>query len=377
MTKPMNSLLNAATAEQYDEQDRRLGLAQHLVQTFMPVNSLSPEHLYSLLHDEPLRYALAGQDVFSEAEHAQYAFFLLHGEVELKDGQGNTQRLGGDSAENRFALGKHQPGKYAAQALGDCAYIRLERKKIDQMLCWDQVVSNLLMSIANDRELDDDADWMMTLLRSNLFYKVPPHNIRSILNGFSEQKVEANERVICQGEYGDCLYIIKQGQADVYRAQSSDSASHWLAELQPGDCFGEDALINERVRNATVKMRDDGILMRLDKQDFYQLLKPGTEIEQLDWSDALESPLQWIDVRGIDEFELSHKAGALHLCLKLISLQLRRLDKNQGYICYCDTGLRSAAATRFLTEAGFDAKALAQGMDYLPLADQQQWFAAS
>ncbi len=45
-----------------------------------------------------------------------------------------------------------------------------------------------------------------------------------------------------------------------------------LAELVVGDTFGEESLISEEKRNATITMQTDGILMRLGKKDFQALL---------------------------------------------------------------------------------------------------------
>jgi CRP-like cAMP-binding protein len=46
-----------------------------------------------------------------------------------------------------------------------------------------------------------------------------------------------------------------------------------LAELGLGNTFGEEALISEDKRNATVRMLTDGALMRLKKADFLELMK--------------------------------------------------------------------------------------------------------
>ncbi len=54
-----------------------------------------------------------------------------------------------------------------------------------------------------------------------------------------------------------------------------------LAELGVGDTFGEEALIAEAKRNATVTMITDGVLMRLNKKDFRELMN--------------EPLLQWVD----------------------------------------------------------------------------------
>ena len=57
-----------------------------------------------------------------------------------------------------------------------------------------------------------------------------------------------------------------------------------LAELGVGDTFGEEALISEAKRNATVTMLTEGVLMRLNKQDFRELMN--------------EPLLQWVTRRA-------------------------------------------------------------------------------
>jgi signal-transduction protein with cAMP-binding, CBS, and nucleotidyltransferase domain len=91
-----------------------------------------------------------------------------------------------------------------------------------------------MLDISSQRDLDEDADWMMTLLRSNLFYKVPPINIRQILNKFTSEYVSAGEVIIRQGEIGDCCYFVKEGVAGVYSSGSDKNRSELLAELSVG-----------------------------------------------------------------------------------------------------------------------------------------------
>ena len=58
-----------------------------------------------------------------------------------------------------------------------------------------------------------------------------------------------------------------------------------LAELKAGDAFGEEALIVEGVRNATVTMKSDGVLLRLNKEDFIELLREPL-LRRLSWQQA-------------------------------------------------------------------------------------------
>jgi rhodanese-related sulfurtransferase len=138
-----------------------------------------------------------------------------------------------------------------------------------------------------------------------------------------------------------------------------------LAELGVGDTFGEEALISEAVRNATVTMQTDGILMRLGKKDFQDLLIPPV----LDWSDPDEADAvvaeggQWLDVRLPSEFKAFHKDGAVNVPLYLLRHKLNTLDPGTVYVVYCDTGRRSSAAAFILNHKGFQTVVLKGGLN--------------
>ena len=52
--------------------------------------------------------------------------------------------------------------------------------------------------------------------------------------------------------------------------------------------------------------------------------------------------------------------------LHLLRLKVRLLDKSKTYLCYCDSGKRSASAVFLLSQLGFSAYALRDGLDALP-----------
>jgi len=138
-----------------------------------------------------------------------------------------------------------------------------------------------------------------------------------------------------------------------------------LAELQVGDTFGEEALISEAKRNATVAMETDGSLMRLGKDDFKTLLNEP----MLDWVDRagaekiIAAGGQWLDVRLPSEFEAYHNEGALNVPLYFIRLKLKTLDPSIKYVVCCDTGRRSSAGAFILNERGFQTYVLKDGLN--------------
>jgi rhodanese-related sulfurtransferase len=151
-----------------------------------------------------------------------------------------------------------------------------------------------------------------------------------------------------------------------------------VAELGVGRCFGEDALVNDTPRNATVVMEENGVLMKLEKQDFYLLLKPP-QVRSLSLGDMdreLMAGAVLIDVRTQDEFERAHAAQALNMPLTILKLKSRLLDRDSTYITYCNSGRRSTAAAFLLAEDGYQVTVLRNGFEALPMPQRLRFLAA-
>src|SRR5690606_8930511 len=164
--------------------------------------------------------------------------------------------------------------------------------------------------------------------------------------------------VIHQGAEGDYFYAIVTGKCVVTRETPLNKEGIRLAELGVGDTFGEEALISETKRNATVTMLTDGVLMRLNKKDFRELLNEPLvrwvtpeQAEQL----VQNKGAVWLDVRLPSEFQNLAVESAINVPLYFIRLKLTTLDSGKPVIVYCDTGRRSSAAAFILVEKGFEA----------------------
>ena len=171
----------------------------------------------------------------------------------------------------------------------------------------------------------------------------------------------AGEVVIKQGDEGDYFYIIVNGKCVVTRETPLNREGIKLAELGVGDTFGEEALIAEAKRNATVTMLTDGVLMRLNKQDFRELMNEPL----LQWVTAEAGARRSSPAAGAGSTcgcrastRTSPIEGSLNIPLYFIRLKLSTLDRSMPYVVYCDTGRRSSAAAYILVERGFDAYVL-------------------
>lgn len=339
-----------------------------LTRTLVPLKDMSESHLLELLRESEPEILCTGQTLFSRGAYDAQHVYLLHGDVRLLDATGGSTLIKGRST--LMPIAHHQPRLVTAIAESDGAVLRLDSERLDKMLAWSQVADYLQLNISRERDLDEDSDWMMTVLKSNLFFKVPPINVEDIFSRLQPQVVYAGDVVIRQGELGDQCYFIKEGEADVWR--HSDTGRQQLATISVGRCFGEDALVNETVRNASVVMRTDGVLMRLDKQDFYRLLKePQVSSVGLEsFAEKISAGAVAVDVRSEEEYSELHLQSAVNVPLNLLGIKARMLDKSREYIFYCNTGRRSRAAAHLLVQKGFRALALD---DCPQLFSQDRW----
>ncbi len=74
------------------------------------------------------------------------------------------------------------------------------------------------------------------------------------------------EVIVRQGELGDCMYLIQEGEVEVI--QRSGDKEFCLAVLKAGDFFGEMALLEKEVRPATVRALGNAYVLSLEKRTF-------------------------------------------------------------------------------------------------------------
>ena len=74
------------------------------------------------------------------------------------------------------------------------------------------------------------------------------------------------EVIVRQGEPGDCMYVVQEGQVEVVLVSPGEEAS--LARLGPGDVFGEMALFERELRCATVRALGEARVLTVDRKGF-------------------------------------------------------------------------------------------------------------
>lgn len=71
--------------------------------------------------------------------------------------------------------------------------------------------------------------------------------------------------IIRQGDVGDCMYVIQEGQVEV--VHESQGREIQLQVHGPGAFFGEMAIFDKDVRSATVRALGDAKVLTVDKKN--------------------------------------------------------------------------------------------------------------
>ena len=339
-------------------------LSTDLLKTFSPLDGLKRDNLAALSKKVQIRELSPQQVLFKEGDTEKRTVYVVSGNLELiQDGQVASVVEGGtDAAKN--PVSPFFPRRVTTRARDRVQYLSIDSDLLDVMLTWDQTGSYEVSELQGKSDVGGD-DWMTTLLQTKAFHKIPPANIQAIFMRMQQINYKSGDVVLKQGSEGDYFYVLTRGKCLVTRETPLNKEGIKLAELNVGDTFGEEALISDAKRNATVTMINDGAVMRLGKDDFNRLLNEP----MLDWVDVAEAEQivagggKWLDVRLPSEFENYHQEGAINIPLYFIRLKINTLDPGTRYVLCCDTGRRSSAGAYILSERGFQAYVLKGGIN--------------
>jgi CRP-like cAMP-binding protein len=311
-----------------------------------------------------IREASPGQFLFKEGDTEKRTIYVISGILELVDGGTVIGKVEGRTEFARNPVAPVYPRRVTARARDRVQFISIDSDLLDVLLTWDQTGTYEVSELRGASEQSSE-DWMTMLLQTKAFHKIPPANIQAIFMRMQQINYRSGDVILKQGSEGDYFYVLIRGTALVNRETPLSKEGIKLAELSVGDTFGEEALISDSKRNATVAMQTDGAVMRLGKDDFKKLLNEP----MLDWLNMTEAEEiirgggQWLDVRLPSEFENQHLDSALNIPLYFMRLKLNTLDQSKRYVVCCDTGRRSSAGAYILSERGYQAYVLRGGIN--------------
>ena len=335
-----------------------------------PLAGLSAGRLEELAALVAVERAARGADVLAVAPLPRRSLFVVSGEMLLAFQGGGGLVVVGGGAEASVPINRRTPSVVRTRAITDVELVVMDDDVLDILVTWDQLAAaDPGAAQAGDAPRPDSTDWRvlsgifsLANLRSGAFAQLPSAHIDALLKRFERVPVRRGEIVIREGGEGDFYYVIESGKFRVERTVGGVRVE--LAELKGGDAFGEEALVSESKRNATVTVAADGTLLRLAKQDFDELLREPL-LHRVGWEKArarVAAGAIWLDVRYPSEHQYDKLPAAINVPLAEVRNAFGSLERAREYIVYCQSGRRSSAACFLFAQHGFKVSMLEGGL---------------
>ncbi len=326
---------------------------------------------FNLLSKNRLKEASRFLRIFKLKQHEQIElqtkpkgdyFHLLTGAVQsltdnnierdfsAKDLQGKPLSLTENCSSVRF------------QVQEDCVLCHISNDVIDHLLSWQAIVSSL------PEEQNPSYAHFDHIRNSLAFRRLPMECVSEAFKRMKPVEVKAGTEIIRQGEEGDTFYLITAGSAEVWVLEEFEDEPEMVSELEQYDSFGEYALLADKPRTATVRMKEDSNLLALDKSDFLEVYSNSMvkEVEVNIAKAMMDNGYELLDVRFEEEYDEVYIPQAKLIPLNVFREQIQDLDKSKKYIIHCRSGQRSRAAALLMSVRGFDAMSMLGGINDWP-----------
>lgn len=109
------------------------------------------------------------------------------------------------------------------------------------------------------------------LKQTPMFATLEEDEVRTLLSLIEVHQFPAGQRIFSRGDVGDCLYIVQEGNVEVF-AESTEGHKIVFAEYPPGGVLGEVSLLDGGPRTAAAVTTEDSVLLKFDRADVIGLV---------------------------------------------------------------------------------------------------------
>lgn len=120
----------------------------------------------------------------------------------------------------------------------------------------------------------DEAD---SLSRIPLFKRLTPEELEQLAEEVDQVKFDADEIIFNEQDKGDALYVVEAGSVRIW-VLDEDVKPVTLAELKPGEFFGELAVLDRGPRSTNATAIPETTLHRLSSDDFQAFLMKHPDV---------------------------------------------------------------------------------------------------
>ena len=121
-------------------------------------------------------------------------------------------------------------------------------------------------------------DWAECLCRDSLFSTRDETTVRWLVSddASTEHRYDAGAVILSEGENGDSIYLIGSGSAEA--VLSSGDEAIVLSVMRPGETFGEMGFFERKPRSATVRAREECLVLEIKGQALRSLADAHPEL---------------------------------------------------------------------------------------------------
>ena len=127
-----------------------------------------------------------------------------------------------------------------------------------------------------DKPVEKKASIHNRLSQAFMFEALDEKEREIVVMAMEERTASAGDFVINQGEDGAELFVVDSGVLECYKTFNKGEDPKYLKDYNPGDAFGELALLYNAPRAASIKAKTDCVLWVLDRECFNNIVKDSS-----------------------------------------------------------------------------------------------------
>ncbi len=213
-----------------------------------------------------------GTKLLIEGELGDSLLVIASGHVTIEKGKQELATLGPGTVLGEMALLTGAPRSATAIAKGEVEVFELNRQDVEQLATAKPKIAEDLVDYCRKRLIGN------LLQTSPMFKRFDEATRYLLIDHFERKAFQPGTTIIQQGQPGLGLYVLATGEVEVTVKQDGGE-SVTVANLGPGDVFGEIALLHEQPTSATVTARGRVGALFLPRSEFRKVLEDHAEVK--------------------------------------------------------------------------------------------------
>jgi len=140
----------------------------------------------------------------------------------------------------------------------------------------------MMQTGSHKQSLSEMSNWSLDkiqnfLASTKLFGGLGANVLKSLATNMESVSIQKDKLLFRLDDEPDCMYLLAEGLLDVI--DDSTAKSVRIAQVHPGECVGELGVLGAGKRTATIIAASHSYLLKLTKENFYQVLNNHSELQ--------------------------------------------------------------------------------------------------